>query len=146
MDSDAGKNLTFGIITFYREQVFEIQRELVNSKIMKTIESAFVINDEYQWLIKDNTKEERLQVGTVDAFQGKEFDVVILSCVRTRRQSNQPMTGTQLFGRICTTDSNSASKNLLCVAMSRQKKLLAVGTKVCLVAQKRKCILLNCLI
>lgn len=27
--------------------------------------------------------EERLRVGSVDAFQGKEFDVVLLSCVRT---------------------------------------------------------------
>ncbi|MGB2714762.1 MAG: AAA domain-containing protein [Vicinamibacterales bacterium] len=31
----------------------------------------------------DGAREERLRVGTVDAFQGKEFDVVILSATRS---------------------------------------------------------------
>jgi superfamily I DNA and/or RNA helicase len=67
-------------------------------------------------------KVERLRVGTVDAFQGKEFDVVLLSVTRS---NNLPGT----------TDDELRKKyghllleNRLCVAMSRQHRLLiAVG-------------------
>jgi superfamily I DNA and/or RNA helicase len=59
-----------------------------------------------------------LRVGSVDAFQGKEFDVVILSIVRSHpvRGSSK---ATDLFGF-------AAVENRMCVALSRQKKLLIV--------------------
>jgi superfamily I DNA and/or RNA helicase len=67
-------------------------------------------------------KVERLRIGTVDAFQGKEFDVVFLSVTR----SNDFPGGTdeqqrRKFGHLML-------ENRLCVAMSRQQRLLvAVG-------------------
>jgi len=71
---------------------------------------------------KDN---ERLRVGTVDAFQGKEFDVVILSPVRSNNLKVPKNTD----------DNNSALNrkfghlllpNRMCVALSRQRRLLIV--------------------
>ena len=65
--------------------------------------------------------EERFRVGSVDAFQGKEFDVVLLSTVRSWQavQSfNLDIINRQLgFLRII---------NRINVAMSRQKRLLIV--------------------
>lgn len=55
-----------GIISFYKRQ-----STLINNKIVK---------------IKDELKRNynvKVEVGTVDNFQGREFDLVILSCVRT---------------------------------------------------------------
>ena len=50
-------------------------------------------------------------MGTVDAFQGMEFDVVFLSVVRTNKKAN--------FGFL-------TSFNRMCVSMSRQKRALIV--------------------
>ena len=142
MDSDAGQKLSFGIITFFREQVNEICDYLVNVGIMQNKNGSKDIKDEYKYLIKKKTienreievREERLQVGTVDAFQGKEFDVVLLSLVVSPNwnkkdiviSSEDMITAKRVFSRICTSEVVGASKNLLCVAASRQKKLLAI--------------------
>ena len=61
MNSDEGKHLTFGVISFYKAQADQIRRALA----------------------KLDADETRLRVGTVDSFQGMEFDVVFLSMVRT---------------------------------------------------------------
>ncbi len=53
-----------------------------------------------------------LEIGTVDSFQGKEFDVVFLSSVRTRH--------TEGFGFL-------KDSPRLCVALSRQKRALIVA-------------------
>ncbi|MBN0266904.1 hypothetical protein JTM79_36445, partial [Pseudomonas aeruginosa] len=69
--------------------------------------------------------DKQLRVGTVDSFQGLEFDVVFLSMVRTLPQNWQPKDDDRdkqaraLFGHLCL-------YNRLNVAMSRQKKLLVV--------------------
>ena len=65
---------------------------------------------------------ERLRVGTVDAFQGKEFDVVILSVTRSNSlQAKDELSFRRKFGHLML-------ENRLCVAMSRQQRLLvAVG-------------------
>ena len=56
-------------------------------------------------------------MGTVDAFQGKEFDVVLLSVVRSNQETEQ----SKRVGFL-------ANDNRLCVAFSRAKRLLiAVG-------------------
>ncbi len=60
MDSDAGQDLTFGVISFYRAQAERIRGSLA-----------------------DHADPDRLLVGTVDSFQGREFDVVFLSVVRS---------------------------------------------------------------
>ena len=56
---------------------------------------------------------DRISVGTVDAFQGKEFDIVILSTVRSNSEED-------LKKRVGFLNNN----NRLCVAFSRAKRLL----------------------
>ena len=88
MTSEEGKHLKFGAISFYRAQADLIQRNL-----------------------SGKVDPDRLLVGTVDSFQGREFDVVFLSAVKTAGG----------FGFL-------ELYNRLNVAMSRQEKLLvAVG-------------------
>ena len=78
-------------------------------------------------------QKERIRIGTVDAFQGMEFDAVILCAVRSASEKsfvnafNSYNRDTEegekeqqrLFGFLM-------SKNRLCVSMSRQKKVLVV--------------------
>ena len=65
---------------------------------------------------------DRVTIGTVDSFQGMEFDVVFLSMVRSRK-IHKKSSALSLFGHLM-------MENRLCVAMSRQKKLLImVGDK-----------------
>ncbi len=87
-----GKRHTFGVIAFYKAQAEAISRSLGTG-------------------FKDEIDSGRLRIGTVDSFQGREFDVVLLSPVRTGRRGFGFL---QLYNR-------------LNVAMSRQKKLLAVA-------------------
>lgn len=87
---------SIGIITFYSAQVHLLMRHLDK-----------VLNDE---------EKNNIEVGTVDAFQGKEFDYVLLSCVR----SNSPRSGKlPVVGFL-------EKPNRLCVAFSRSIKQLAV--------------------
>ncbi len=87
---------TIGIITFYSAQV-----HLLVSHLDK------FLNDE---------EKSNIEVGTVDAFQGKEFDYVLLSCVRANPSKNgkAPVVGFL------------EKPNRLCVAFSRSIKQLAV--------------------
>jgi hypothetical protein len=115
LNSDAGKNLSFGVISFYKAQA-----ELIKTQLGK---------------IMDDDK--RLRIGTVDSFQGMEFDVVFLSVVRTlpeeefieKRKADFKKEGKNWtdeiearlsFGHLCL-------YNRLNVSMSRQKKLLVVA-------------------
>jgi len=103
MNSEEGKDLSFGVISFYKAQADLIKKQLGK--------------------ITDGDK--KLRIGTVDSFQGMEFDVVFLSMVRTKPQNWSPHTDEKekqargLFGHLCL-------YNRLNVSMSRQKKLLVV--------------------
>ncbi len=107
MNCNEGKNLTFGVISFYKAQ-----SDLIKNQLKKQ-------------LGKITEDEKRLRVGTVDAFQGMEFDVVFLSVVRTMPRGWTPpnvdrvIQARKLFGHLCL-------YNRLNVSMSRQKKLLVV--------------------
>lgn len=139
--SSAGEALSYGVISFYSEQVRLIKRLLMADEELK----------DYQ----DKVKE--IRVGSVDAFQGMEFDVIYLSVVRTNKRDpmyidhetkkqvpvdfailNQnefelekdkkafrkykeykEQVGLQNYGFLI-------SENRLCVSLSRQKKLLIV--------------------
>lgn len=93
---DVDPHASIGIITFYSAQARMIKRHL----------EAF-LNDE---------EKNNIEVGTVDAFQGKEFDYVLLSCVR----SNAPKAGKPpAVGFL-------EKPNRLCVAFSRAIRQLAV--------------------
>lgn len=85
-----------GIITFYSDQA-KLLNDMVRNKFPSDID--------------------RIRVGTVDSFQGKEFDVVLLSVVRANNEEDMKR-------RVGFLDNN----NRLCVAFSRAKRLLiAVG-------------------
>ena len=113
-----------GVITFYSAQKYEIERQL-KSKL--GAEAA-----------------DKIRVGSVDAFQGREFDVIFLSTVRTAERpyfadkANDPkLLG--LGGKFSDEAQRRAyerigqrnygfltSPNRLCVALTRQKNLLIV--------------------
>ena len=96
------KKTTIGIITGYNAQRRLICSELNNEK----------------W----DSIREYVEVGTIDSFQGKEFDIVFISAVRT-----------QGYGFLSVKDMDSddftlsrAGKQRTCVALSRAKKCLIV--------------------
>lgn len=114
MSSDAGKDLSFGVISFYKAQAELIKKQLGH--------------------IADDDR--KLRIGTVDSFQGMEFDVVFLSVVRSLlgkaeieglkkkvlakgEDWNEEREARAQFGHLCL-------YNRLNVSMSRQKKLLVV--------------------
>lgn len=101
------ESLTFAVICMYKAQAQEVQKYLAETGIMEAVKGG----NEVKYSCTSKTKG-LLEVGTVDAFQGKEFDVVFLSLVRSNKWNN--------VGFL-------KSPNRLCVAMSRQKKMLAVA-------------------
>lgn len=79
--------------------------------------NGFELNPSVPWLHSERGLP-RVRIGSVDAFQGREFDVVYLS---TTRSSKPGKRSANRFGFL-------VLPNRLCVAMSRQRKLLvAVG-------------------
>lgn len=92
--------LSFQVITYYAAQA-----QLITQKIKAACNGCLP---------------DRLEVGTVDAFQGKEADIVLLSVVRTQREF-PPKRRTQgaIFGHL-------AHENRLCVSMSRQRRALVL--------------------
>ena len=95
---------SIGLITFYSAQASLIKQHL----------DSFL----------DNIQKNNIEIGTVDAFQGKEFDYVLLSCVR----SNSPKNGLKpIVGFL-------EKPNRLCVAFSRSiKQLIVYGDKETLI-------------
>lgn len=124
IDSEAGQTLSFGIISFYKAQVTQIFKELVRYGITEKVEGGYQICEQYK-MLRDETNmpiEERLRIGTVDSFQGMEFDIVLLSVVRSHDKNtlnNKNKHDRTIFGHLM-------SVNRLCVSMTRQKKALIV--------------------
>ena len=110
--------LSVGVITFYAAQRDAILSSLYEVGLTER-EGGFRIRDERR-RTSDSDGRERLRVGTVDAFQGKEFDVVFLSLTRSNRiQAKDEATRRRRYGFLLL-------ENRLCVAMSRQHRLLVV--------------------
>ena len=61
---------SIGIISPYKSQV-----RLLKEKLFKFVRNAFEID----------RPQEYLEINTVDAFQGREKDIIIFSCVRSNR-------------------------------------------------------------
>ncbi|HAS3594211.1 TPA: AAA family ATPase [Vibrio cholerae] len=125
--SEDGSGLSFGVISFYNAQVFAVYEALQKFGITERApDGTWQICQEYRFL---ENGEERLRIGTVDAFQGMEFDIVFLSMVRSqdinalpphiRNEEDYKKKQQKLFGHLM-------SENRLCVSMSRQKKVLAI--------------------
>ncbi len=123
MDSEAGRNLTFGVISFYKAQNGEFYRAMEEEGMAVRHGNVWRIEEPYRTLRDGSQMRERLRIGTVDAFQGMEFDVVLLMMVRTRKVpihlADNERDYNMVFGHL-------RSKNRLCVSMSRAKKVLAV--------------------
>lgn len=111
------ENLSVGIITFYAKQVDAIFREASKKGyIEQRADGSFEITLPYR---ETNDGREKLRIGSVDSFQGKEFDIVILSTVRSNTISRTHDNEKKVFGFL-------TLKNRLNVAFSRSQKLLIV--------------------
>jgi len=123
-----GPSLSIGVISFYRAQCDLILDALADEGLAEEEDGEVRIARSYR---QTESGDERLRVGTVDAFQGKEFDVVFLSVVR----ANDVVVPDQKEGEERERLLNGKYGHLrlanrMNVAMSRQRKLLvAVGAK-----------------
>ncbi|MCY1265471.1 putative DNA helicase [compost metagenome] len=133
-----GDSLSIGIITFYAAQRDLIMEKLAQQRIegvalMERRNGAYEPHEHFKWAKKVRgdgsvSLEERLRVGSVDAFQGKEFDVVLLSCVRTYQQARPG----QASGDAADDREKQLNRqfgflrlpNRMNVAMSRQRQML----------------------
>lgn len=124
-------DLSIGIITFYAAQVGAIMSELhaAGIAVREDESDRLSITPNFAQfppgVVNRFGDKERLRVGTVDAFQGKEFDVVILSPVRSNNlklpseaQEAHPCYHKK-FGHLLL-------PNRMCVSLSRQRRLLVV--------------------
>lgn len=106
LEDDPQERLSFGVITFYRAQVDAIMSACRELDLEDTLVRRGVL------------------IGTVDAFQGKEFDVVLLSMVRSSaihpHKQLDEKDRRRTFGHLM-------NSNRMCVAFSRQKRLLIVA-------------------
>ena len=111
------ENLSVGIITFYAKQVDAIFREASKKGYTEQrADGSFEIALPYR---ETNHGREKLRIGSVDSFQGKEFDIVILSTVRSNTISRTHENYKKVFGFL-------TLENRLNVAFSRSQKLLIV--------------------
>lgn len=132
-----GDSLSIGVITFYAAQRNLIMEKLAEQRVegtplMEFRNGAYEPHEHFKWARKVRgdgsvSMEERLRVGSVDAFQGKEFDVVLLSCVRTY----QPARPGQDVGDAAEREKQLNRQfgflrlpNRMNVAMSRQRQML----------------------
>lgn len=114
--------LSIGVISFYTAQVDAIKEAMQREGLTTlTDDGTLVIADAWRSTVNSQGETcERLRVGTVDAFQGKEFDIVFLAATRSNRiQPADEKMKRRKFGHLLL-------DNRLCVAMSRQKRLLIV--------------------
>jgi DNA polymerase III delta prime subunit len=123
-----GPALSIGVISFYRAQCDCILDAFKEKGLAEEDGGEIRIARAY---LQTDSGDERLRVGTVDAFQGKEFDLVFLSIVRAnaivtsnkKESIEQEKLLNDKYGHL-------RLANRMNVAMSRQRKLLvAVGDK-----------------
>ena len=110
--------LSVGVVTFYAAQRDEILDAMRGVDLTEPDdEGGFRVRDRWR---RTSDGRERLRIGTVDAFQGKEFDVVFLSLTRSNRtRVKDEATRRRRYGFLLL-------ENRLCVAMSRQHRLLVL--------------------
>jgi superfamily I DNA and/or RNA helicase len=118
---DHDSSLTFGVISFYAAQVDEIGQAMIDVGLTEPAKTTRGWRVAERWAMTLNAEGkpvERLRIGTVDAFQGKEFDVVFLSVTRTNDlPEDTDEQQRRKYGHLML-------ENRLCVAMSRQQRLL----------------------
>lgn len=111
------EDLSIGIITFYAKQVDEIFIEASSKGYTEQkTDGNYEIKLQYR---ETSDGREKLRIGSVDSFQGKEFDIVILSTVRSNTINRNHDNFRKVFGFL-------TLENRLNVAFSRAQKLLIV--------------------
>jgi superfamily I DNA and/or RNA helicase len=120
--------LTFGAISFYSDQVKLIGAQLSDRGIARRAgpgENHFVGDGDFRLTVDGR---ERLRVGSVDSFQGRQFDVVVLSMTRSAPgNDSRPPADPEMYVRwVRRRYGHVLLVNRLCVAMSRQRRLLIV--------------------
>ncbi len=111
------ENLSVGIITFYAQQVTSLYKEASDAGYAKkTATGEYDIADKYK---ETADGREKLRIGSVDSFQGKEFDIVILSTVRSNEIQRTDENPGKVFGFLTV-------ENRLNVAFSRARKMIIV--------------------
>jgi hypothetical protein len=123
------QDMSVGVITFYAAQRDCIFEELAKLGVAEKGEDGWRVHPEHA---ANARCAERLRIGTVDAFQGKEFDVVLLSVVRSNPMSlglREDADNEDAYEKSASRKyGHLRSSNRLNVAMSRQRRLLvAVG-------------------
>ena len=118
--------VSIGVITFYSAQREAIFKALSGKKGITEWDA-----ENGGWRVSPEVQRggvERLRIGSVDAFQGKEFDIVLLSVVRSNDQ-RLPQPGNEAFETAANRKyGHLRLSNRMNVAMSRQRSLLvAVG-------------------
>lgn len=118
--------VSIGVITFYSAQRDAIFKALSGDKGITEWDA-----ESGGWRVSPQVQHggvERLRIGSVDAFQGKEFDIVLLSVVRSNNL-RLPQPDTEAFDKAANRKyGHLRLSNRLNVAMSRQRSLLvAVG-------------------
>lgn len=123
-----GPTLSIGVISFYRAQCDLILEAFIAQGLAEQEDGDVRITRDYR---QTDTGDERIRVGTVDGFQGKEFDVVFLSIVRANDMVvSDQKEGIERERLLNSKYGHLRLDNRLNVAMSRQRKLLiAVGAK-----------------
>ncbi|MFB9443458.1 DEAD/DEAH box helicase [Dactylosporangium vinaceum] len=121
---DCDRKLSFGVITFYKAQQELLEAELQQAGLAVADDDGAFVPVPAMELTAEDRPRPRLRVGTVDAFQGMEFDVVLLSVTRSstaQQPLGSPADAVRRYGHLL-------SDSRMCVAMSRQRRLLiAVG-------------------
>ena len=114
-------DLSIGVITFYVEQVDEIYKALEQVGIVERGGGQWKIKPAWKTTSVDSEESrDRLRVGTVDAFQGMQFDIVYLSLVRSNNVPPIDLSSIRKkYGFLLI-------ENRICVAMSRQERFLIV--------------------
>lgn len=104
--------LSYGVISFYAGQKLDIQEKIAQKQGQLPHLASLL---------------EKVEVGTVDSFQGKEFDVIFLSLVRSQLPEEKDLDSQEKLEQWARkTYGFLTMENRLCVALSRQKKLLVV--------------------
>lgn len=117
-EDPAFDKLSIGIITFYSKQVEVIFEEASHyGYTIQNKDGSYSIAPDY---LETDNHEEKLRIGTVDSFQGKEFDIVILSTVRSNEIERIDDNNLKVFGFL-------TLFNRLNVAFSRAKKMIIVA-------------------
>lgn len=125
-------NTTIGVITFYSAQRDLIFEHLAQVGVAEKDPETGGWRISADWRLT-GSGEERFRVGTVDGFQGKEFDIVLLSIVRSNNDNIPAHTSNNLSQFEASANRKYGHlrlDNRMNVAMSRQRRLLiAIGDK-----------------